>query len=705
MIDMKKILYVIAAGMLAVGAVSCVKSALDPLDNKYPEVQQLNLGSALANGGVEEVDGINVFSLKADGLSLQLSGKNWYLESGDYVFSNELRNKGVLPTSTLNGKAVTDGSVTVTKNGNDYAISGLVWLGEEVVKVRASGVLEYEYKEIEAHYTYLLAPYENRGYNLTLNNLDGSFAANFLLITSGEVAGTYTMNADSESLKDGDAFIGIDLSFLGLGVLGCYFDVDGTRWFVREGTITVSGDESMYSVDITGLVAINALEQTYPESGISFSNAKKEEPKPLVIEGYSFTHSEAVADGVNEHTLLLKDASGKPAGRILIDTAPLGGVIGTFEGASPADADKMGKYITGFDGSAFGMGILGSYLVIDGKQYLIGGGTLTVSSQGGTFSITLTDPVVSGLNASSIELTGLTLETEPEKPKEDVTFEVKGGTYTYVTAPKADAEGIIEHTFSFKDAEGNAVGQILIWSADNTYTGVWPFLAATGTPAPGNFVGGMELDLSAFGMGVSNLGSYFIKDGKTYLLNGGTAIVAEEDGKLGVLISGVEAATGASAGSEASDVTVLSFSEMEAYVPPVVSDAFTVEGGTYTISSEDKESVTEYTIQFSDSEGNLVAQTVLRTAKGAALESGSFTVAGEGEQSGTYVFGLDFFGMMNIGTYYIKDGKTYYVTGGTLNFVDFFTIYGLTIENAVAADSAGNPGATSIAISGMTKAE
>ncbi len=186
---------------------------------------------------------------------------------------------------------------------------------------------------------------------------------------------------------------------------------------------------------------------------------------------------------------------------------------------------------------------------------------------------------------------------------------------------------------------------------------------------------------------------------------GSSQTFALEDGKLGVLITGVEAATGASAGSEASDVTVLSFSEMEAYVPPVVGDTFTVEGGTYTISSEDKESVTDYTIQFSDTEGNLVAQTVLRTAKGAALESGSFTVAGEGEQPGTYVFGLDFFGMMNIGTYYIKDGKTYYVTGGTLNFVDFFTIYGLTIENAVTADGEGNPGATSIAISGMTKAE
>lgn len=702
---MKKILNMLAVAFLALSGASCVKSAVDPLENKYPEVQQVNLGATLVNGGIEEVDGFNVFTLKAEGLSLRLVGKNWYPEAGDYVYGTVLKNRAVLSPSTVNGKAITEGSVTLTKNGNDYALSGLFSLGEEVVKVKASGTLVYEHKEIEASYTYTATSYEDRGYNLTLNNLDGSFAANFLVITSGAIAGTYEMTSDSENMHDGQAFIGIDLSFIGLGVLGCYFDVDGTRWFVREGTITVSGDESMYSVDIAGLVAINALEQTYPESSISFSNAKKEETKPMVIEGYSFTHSETVADGVNEHTLTLKDASGKPAGRILIDTAPLGGVIGTFESASPLDADKMGKYITGFDGSAFGMGILGSYLVIDGKQYLIGGGTLTVSSQGETFSITLTDPVVSGLNASSIELTGLTLEAEPEKPAEDVVYEVKGGTYTYVTAPKADAEGIIEHTFSFKDAEGNAAGQLLIWSADETYTGVWPFLAATGTPAPGNFVGGMELDLSAFGLGVSNLGSYFIKDGKTYLLNAGTAIVAEEDGKLGVLISGVQAATGASAGSEASDVTVLSFSEMEAYVPPVVGETFSVEGGTYTISSEDKDSVTEHTIQFSDSEGNLVAQTVLRTAKGAALESGTFTVAGSDEQPGTYVFGLDFFGMMNIGTYYIKDGKTYYVTGGTLNFVDFFTIYGLTIENAVSADGAGNPGATSIAISAMMKAE
>lgn len=702
---MKKIYTILALAALVLGFSSCVKSAVDELEGIYPEVESLNLGDVLSDGGITEQEGFNLFKVEGKDLSFTLTGKNWYLEPGEYVFSTELKNHVLLSTSTFQGKAITKGSVSVSKEGDAYTLSGLVWMGEEVARFRASGELVYQYVEIEPNFTYTISPYEDKGYNLTLNNLDGSFAANFLIITSGSVVGSYEMTSDADNLRDGQAFVGIDLSFFGLGVMGCYFDADGSRWFIHEGTVVISGDESMYSVDVEGLLAINALEQIYPESSISFSNAVKEEPKPLRLEGGSFTHKEATAEGINEHTLSLKDANGKDAGRIIIDTAPLGGVIGSFEGVSPLEADKQGKYLTGLDASAFGMGLLGSYLVIDGKQYLISGGQLTIAAVGETFTITLTEPVVNGLNVSSIEISGLVLEAEPEQPKEDVVFEVKGGTYTYVTAPKADAEGIIEHTFSFKDAEGNAVGQILIWSANETYTGVWPFLAATGTPAPGNFVGGLELDLSAFGMGVSTLGSYFIKDGKTYLLNAGTAIVAEESGKLGVQISGVQAATGASAGSEASDVTVLSFSEMEAYVPPVVSDAFTVEGGTYTVSSEDKESVTEYTIQFSDSEGNLVAQTVLRTAKGAALESGSFTVAGADEQPGTYVFGLDFFGMMNIGTFYIKDGKTYYVTDGTLNFVDFFTIYGLTIENAVAADGEGNPGATSIAISGMTKAE
>lgn len=700
---MKKIYTILALAALVLGFSSCVKSAVDELEGIYPEVESLNLGDVLSDGGITEQEGFNLFKVEGKDLSFTLTGKNWYLEPGEYVFSSELKNHVFLSTSTLRGKAITKGSVTVSKDGDNYSLSGLAWLGDEVVRFRASGELVYKYVEIEPRFTYTLAPYEDKGYNLTLNYLDGSFAANFLIITSGSVVGSYEMTSDADNLSDGQAFVGIDLSFFGLGVMGCYFDADGSRWFLREGTVVISGDESMYAVDVEGLLAINALEQIYPESSISFSNAIKEEPKPLIMEGGRFTHKEVTAEGINEHTLSLKDANGKDAGRIIIDTAPLGGVIGSFEGVSPLDSDKMGKYLTGLDASAFGMGLLGSYLVIDGKQYLISGGQLTIAAVGETFTITLTEPVVSGLNASSIEISGLVLETEPEQPKEDVVFEVKGGTYTLTSAPKADAEGIIEHTFVFKDAEGNVAGQILLWSSDDTYTGLWPYLAPQATPAPGSFVGGMELDLSAFGLGISNLGSYFIKDGKTYLVNAGTAIVAEEDGKLGVLISGVEAATGASSGSEASDVTVISFSEMEAYVAPVV-DSFTVEGGTYTISKEEKESIDEHTIQFSDSEGNLVAQVVLRTEKGAEL-SGNYTVAGADEAAGTYVFGMDFFGMMNIGTYYVKDGVTYYVTGGTLNFVDFFTIFGFSMEDAVSADKDGNAGAVSIGISGMTKAE
>ena len=35
---MKKIMNMVAVAVLALSGASCVKSALDPLDNKYPEV-------------------------------------------------------------------------------------------------------------------------------------------------------------------------------------------------------------------------------------------------------------------------------------------------------------------------------------------------------------------------------------------------------------------------------------------------------------------------------------------------------------------------------------------------------------------------------------------------------------------------------------------------------------------------------------------
>lgn len=554
-----KNIFVLAAALFL--AVSCVESAVDPLDDIYPEVQQLNLGQTLSDGGVTEESGLNVFCLEADGLSLLLTGNNWYLEPGEYVFSDQLKNKAVLTPSSVSGKSITKGNVTVEKDGDEYSVSALFWLSDEVVKVKATGTIVYEYKTIEPNFSYTTSLYENRGYNLTFKNLDGSFAANFLLLNTSTVTGDYEVSADSENATDKIAFVGIDLSMFGLGILGSYFDEAGTRWFIQGGSLSVSGDESMYSVEVSSMVAVNALGEAYPQTSKSFSNAMKESPKPVVIEGGSFTHSEILADGVVEHTLSLKDVSGKSSGRIVIVTAPLGGVMGSFAEASPLApaSDKVNKYLAGFDASVFGMGILGSYITIDSKQYMLSGEELKIEANGDKFDITLNGPSIQGLNASSVILSGLSLDSGV---KEEILCEVEGGTYLLTSAPKADAEGIMEHTFIMFDKNGLPSGQILIWSSDDNYKGSWSFVSPTSTAEPGHMVGGLELDLSAFGLGVNNLGSYFVKDGKTYLLTSGEASVCETAGVIDIVITGVEASTGASAGSEPSDVTVVSFKGM-----------------------------------------------------------------------------------------------------------------------------------------------
>ena len=562
---MKKIVYSIMALLALTGWASCTQEAMDPLTGKYPVAEEAAFAT-LVNVGVNEQDGLNLFSVSTGELSLTFVGRSWYLGTGDYVASQEVKAGTFLTSSTYNGKSIESGTLSVAKDGDDYVISGVVWLSDgSVVKVKASGSLQYEEKVIEPHFYYSLEPYESYGYNMILTDLEGNFAANVLLVTytTDNVSGSYEIISDSNALVEGVSFIGMDLSMFGMGVLGDYFDEEGTRWFAMGGTVIVSGDENMYTIEINGLTAVDAAGNAYPYDSKVWANAVKAAPRNLSYEGWSCLYSSAdnTENGTTEHTLSLKDASGKAAGQVVVTTNMLEGIAGTFD---PATADvTVGRYTPGADYSAWGYGIIGTYFNIEGGNQLITGGALTISSTGGKVSLVVNDVKSTLSNVSSVSFPDMTMEIKPEEPKDPVeeTYTVEGGSYVYTTGPKADAEGIIEHYFVFSDAVGSPIGQILIWAADDTYAGMFPYVNPM-TPTAGRFAGGIEFDLSAYGMGVSNLGSYFIKDGKTYLVNAGTAIVAEEDGKLSLTILGMEASTGASVGSEASPFTGLSFTEM-----------------------------------------------------------------------------------------------------------------------------------------------
>ena len=672
---MKKIfrLFVIAAaaaGLLA----SCEKSAISPLSGEYPAADQLK-GVTFTDGGRTSEDGFYVFSVKGQNLDLYFAGRSWYLGEGSYNYSEVPAGNALLARSSVNGKAIVRGGLTVYKKGDDYEIDGTVWLSDnEPVQIKSHGTLIYEEVIVTPKFYYTLSDYEDngvkRGYNLSLTDLQGASAANFLLISNSGVTGTYAIG-DPNAGDNGIASYGVDLSALfgqpaGSFVLGSYFFEDGKQWLLTAGSVEVSGDENMYTVVVSNLVAA-ALDGT-PYSGDTktFENAVKSapvEPVTLTLEGWSAVYSfkDNADAGIREHKLALKDSFGGEAGQILVTTTLLGGINGTFEAAT--DAEKIDRYTAGADLSIFGMGWIGSYFSVFGTGFPINGGTMTISSGAETVSVSVEGLTgIDGVNGLSLPAMALTI-AQPEDPHPpvpgDETFTLEGCTYTLVSAPKEGVDGVTEHTFTFKDASDNVVAQYVEWTAtDAAITGSFSWAATTET-AIGSFAGGYDF----FGMAI--FGSYYVREGGSYLINGGSAEVSESGGKLSVKITGLVSATAA---GEAGTETILEIKDAVNADAPVEKETFLVENGTYTVTSLPKEGVdgvTEHTFTFKDVEGNLVGSYVEWTATDAAY-TGFFTYAEPTATAiGSFAGGLDFFGMMTLGTYYFREGVEYLVNAGT----------------------------------------
>lgn len=656
-----------AASLLA----SCDKSAIDPLSGEYPGAEQMK-GVTFTDGGRTSEDGLYVFGIKSDNFDLYFYGRSWYLGDGTYNFSETPASNALLARSTVNGKALVKGGLTVYKNGDDYEIDGTVWTADnEPIQIKSHGTLVYEEVIVTPKFNYVLSDYEDggvkKGYNLTIYPLNGSdIVANFLLISTGAVAQTYTIG-DPASADNGVASYGADLSVLfglpaGSLVMGSYFYEDGKMWLLSSGSIEVSGDENMYTVSLSDITAVDLEGNAYSGEGKLFENAVQPapvDPVTLTLEGWSATYSYKDTEGVREHKLALKDSFGGEAGQIVVNTTVLGGINGTFEAAT--DTEKTNRYSVGADLSIFGMGWIGSYVSVLGTNYAIAGGPMTITSDAETVSVSVEGLTgIDGVNGLSLPSMALTIE-QPEDPQPpvpgDETFTLEGCTYTLVSAPKDGVDGVTEHTFTFKDGYDNVVAQYVEWTAtDAATTGNFTWAATTDT-AIGSFAGGYDF----FGMAI--FGSYYVREGASYLINGGTAEVSENGSKLSIKITGLASATAA---GEAGTATILEIKDAANADAP--KETFLVENGTYTLVSAPKDGVdgvTEHTFTFKDGEGNLVGSYVEWTATDAAY-TGFFTYAEPTATAiGSFAGGMDFFGIMTLGTYYVREGVEYLVNAGT----------------------------------------
>ena len=701
---MKKLSYIILGLALVAATVSCEKSSVEPLTGKYGEAELVE-GITLTNAGVDEVDGMNVFSLSSSQMVLQLVSYNWYPSAGSYTVASEAGNSVLLTASTIGGKTLDHGGITVYKDGDDYEFIGTVWLSDgSIVKVKANGHLEYQEIIVEPEHYYTIFPYTadngSTGWNIALTDLSGNFVSTFLVMNGSGVTGDYLVTSDTANLKDGDALVGFDLSFLIPGLIGgCYFDEGGNRWFIQSGTVTVSGSEDMYSVFVTDMVATDAAGQTYNGTSISFANAVKAAPQNLVYEGWSCTYkSEDNSEAATTvHTLSLKNAEGSAAGQVVVTTNLLEGVAGTFQPA----ADGGVGYTAGMDLSAFGMGIIGSYVNVEGANQMITGGTMTISSTGGLITLTVTDLKSSLSNTASISFPGMTLTQEdPDVPQPPVSdsFEVKDGKYTYTSAPKEGVDGITEHTFVFSDAGGNAVGNFVCWTAaDAPAAGMYTYAAATET-AIGSYAGGLDF------FGIAVLGSYFVQEGVNYLINAGNAILTESNGKVSLLITDLQASA---TDGTVSSVTSLYFGDMTADTGEVPTLA--VDGGKYTYAAAPKEGVdgiTEHTYVFTTASGDALGSFVCWTANDAPA-AGMYTHAAATETAvGSFAGGLDFFGIAVLGSYFVQEGVNYLINAGNAILADNGDQVSLYISDLQAAAADGTASDIQVlSFSNMTKAE
>lgn len=270
---MKRIsLFILMA--VALVSVSCIDSELDPLEGIYPSAKEVKLTSLQRSETHKDDKGRGVFDLElTDGstpIRFTFIGSKYYLPAGVYTQAPDASAKDgnfVLETTSVAGKAVKQGSITVNKNDDNYSLYGVLFLEDgTIVKPSWKGELQYVKPELPPlGYTFTVADPADvtdassavvagvKSNVVTLNDLDGNFAAQFnLILKEGvtDLVGRYSVKEyASDPYSAGNGFdLGI---YFGMNpgdyVIGSYYKKDGEVVIIEPGDlIEVYMEEGLY---------------------------------------------------------------------------------------------------------------------------------------------------------------------------------------------------------------------------------------------------------------------------------------------------------------------------------------------------------------------------------------------------------------------------------------------------------------------------
>lgn len=451
-----KVLPAVGALMLA----ACNNEIVDDLEGRFMPPDDVALGQ-VSDAGVDECDGYNLFHVEMrgeDGSKLRTAfvGNKYYLAPGDYspgaeetpvVGSYRLDQTSL--TLSDGEQAVKEGTITVTRDGDDYAFTGVLWLDNgKVAKFSSQGLLHYERKAIMlddySPYMYECKKLDKNLYHINLcftstgvkhvmgadgnTKFEGNGSAivmTFISYQNRLCPGTYLpadgplLVADANPqplswLRGGSYKMSLFGFEFEMPTYGQYYTVtDGFNnpvpdIFVTDGTVTVENPHDNYfeiTLDNTGLqtatqtpgevyakfageIAFGPVEGTIPGQG-------GDEPDEPETKSYTYTVS-TNPDKPLERTIAVTDNDGNPAAQFVFLT-----LSDDFSGdysvvQSPENAGDMSIGM-----ELFGM-MLGSYFNADGKNYCLQTGTTVKieTDAEGTLDFTLNNLTASASDGS-----------------------------------------------------------------------------------------------------------------------------------------------------------------------------------------------------------------------------------------------------------------------------------------------------------------
>jgi hypothetical protein len=399
--------------MVAVLAfVSCNKSGLEPLKGTFPQATEPAL-TKLVSSTFEKTDLSRIFTLQFSGengasvnASFIGSRAQYYLEPGVYGPGESNLCFLVGGKTTVNGKVVIDGQISVKKNGDNYRFIFVLFDAEgKAYRSQWQGELVYEPDPEPVKLTELYYAQANVNQTVSVKVGNPGLTLDMVGIPSGDGClftadlyspdgylheGTYVAGT-AEATGPGQFTPGYpyDLTEYGMGIAHwgtCWWN-NGNALDITSGTVEVAKKGNKW-------VITWGSEATYPNWAVFEGEIEALTPGDAPAPDYTFVDTAVPGasdsswqphDDVTTHYVTVYDkAQEEVAWFQLVLANETTDLAGEYEVMEYAHVDHTAG--NGYDLSAYGYGIGGSRYMKNGELVLINPGEkITVTNLGGVY--------------------------------------------------------------------------------------------------------------------------------------------------------------------------------------------------------------------------------------------------------------------------------------------------------------------------------